>query len=154
MTQTDFKALIAGITTHIANRALDATLQSELNTKFPANGFEVQAIFAACKAAIAEGWMCGRDAGGIRYGRVIKPDPELAGYSVDVVEMKDLAGPHHRHPNGEIDLLMPLTNGATFDGHPAGWLVYGPGTAHRPTVANGSALVLYLLPHGAIEFTK
>ena len=154
MTQTDFKALIAGITTHIANRALDATLQSELNTKFPANGFEVQAIFAACKAAIAEGWMCGRDAGGIRYGRVIKPDPELAGYSVDVVEMKDLAGPHHRHPNGEIDLLMPLTSGATFDGHPAGWLVYGPGTAHRPTVANGSALVLYLLPHGAIEFTK
>lgn len=68
--------------------------------------------------------------------------------------MADLAGPHHVHPNGEIDLIMPLTAGATFDGHPAGWCVYGPGTAHRPTVAHGRALVLYLLPEGAIEFTR
>ena len=29
-----------------------------------------------------------------------------------------------------------------------------PGSAHRPTVAAGRALVLYLLPQGAIEFTK
>ena len=76
------------------------------------------------------------------------------GFSVDVVDMADLAGPHHVHPNGEIDLIMPLTAGATFDGHPAGWCVYGPGTAHRPTVAHGRALVLYLLPEGAIEFTR
>jgi hypothetical protein len=67
--------------------------------------------------------------------------------------MRDIAGPHHVHPHGEIDLIMPLTEGVTFDGHPAGWCVYRPGTAHRPTVANGEALVLYLLPQGAIEFT-
>ena len=29
--------------------------------------------------------------------------------------------------------------------------VYGPGTAHRPTVRGGRALVLYLLPEGAID---
>lgn len=152
--QSAFKAIIAEITAQLADRAVDAGLQSALNQKFPAGGPVVDSVFAACKKAIAEGWMCGREAGGIRYGRVIKPDPELAGYSVDVVEMQDLAGPHHRHPHGEIDLIMPLTVGATFDGHPAGWLVYGPGTAHHPTVANGRALILYLLPHGAIEFTK
>jgi hypothetical protein len=33
-------------------------------------------------------------------------------------------------------------------------MVYGPGTAHRPTVSGGKALILYLLPDGAIEFTK
>jgi len=33
-------------------------------------------------------------------------------------------------------------------------VVYGPGSAHRPTVRGGKALVLYLLPAGAIEFTK
>jgi hypothetical protein len=49
---------------------------------------------------------------------------------------------------------MPLTPGATFDGRPAGWLVYGPDTSHSPTVAQGSALILYLLPEGAIEFAK
>jgi len=75
---------------------------------------------------------------------------QLAGRPLD----DSLAGPHHVHPHGEIDLIMPLTEGATFDGHPAGWCVYGPGSAHRPTVANGAALVLYLLPQGAIEFTR
>ena len=94
-----------------------------------------------------------REGGGIRYGRIFKALPDTHGFSVDVVHMKDIAGPHHVHPHGEIDLIMPLTEGATFDGHPAGWCVYGPGSAHRPTVANGEALVLYLLPQGAIEFT-
>jgi hypothetical protein len=78
----------------------------------------------------------------------------LHGFSVDVVDMKDIAGPHHTHPNGEIDLIMPIDGDATFDERPAGWCVYGPGTAHRPTVAHGRALVLYLLPQGAIEFTR
>ena len=48
---------------------------------------------------------------------------------------------------------MPLEGDATFDGRPAGWWVYPPGSAHRPTVAQGRALVLYLLPEGAIQFT-
>ena len=49
---------------------------------------------------------------------------------------------------------MPTTGAAEFDGHGAGWLVYEAGSAHHPTVAGGQALVLYLLPQGAIEFTK
>lgn len=32
--------------------------------------------------------------------------------------------------------------------------VYGPSSAHAPTVTSGRALVLYLLPEGQIEFTK
>ena len=154
MTPMGFKALLAPVARLVAGRALDATLQGELNRLFPSAGSEFQAIFAACRAAIADGWMCSREAGGIRYGRVIKPDAALASCSVDVVEMKDLAGPQHRHPHGEIDMIMPLDAGATFDGHPAGWLVYAPDTSHSPTVAGGSALVLYLLPQGAIEFAK
>ena len=154
MTPEAFHTLITTVTDRIRGRALDAALDAELNREFPANGAVYSSIFAACRAAIAAGWMCNREASGIRYGRVIKPDAALGGFSVDVVEMKDLAGPHHRHPRGEIDLIMPLTPGATFDGRPAGWLVYGPDTSHQPTVANGSALVLYLLPDGAIEFTK
>jgi Domain of unknown function (DUF4863) len=154
MTTEIFRSLIATVTDRIHGRALDATLDADLNREFPAEGPVYGAIFSACRAAIAAGRMCNREAGGIRYGRVIKPDAALGGFSVDVVEMKDLAGPHHRHPNGEIDLIMPLTPGATFDGRPAGWLVYEPDTSHRPTVASGSALVLYLLPQGAIEFTK
>ena len=90
----------------------------------------------------------------IRFGRVIKPGPDSAGFSVDVVHMDDVVGPHHRHPNGEVDMVMPLTPGAQFDGHGAGWVVYPPDSAHPPTVSGGAALVLYLLPDGAIEFSK
>ena len=111
------------------------------------------AIAAACQAGVAEGWLCNREGGGIRYGRVFKPAPELDGFSVDVVDMQDIAGPHHSHPNGEIDLLMPVEGDARFDGRPAGWVVYPAGSAHRPTVSQGRALVLYLLPQGAIQFT-
>jgi hypothetical protein len=58
------------------------------------------------------------------------------------------------HPEGEIDLVMPVDGDARFDGRPAGWVVMPPGSAHRPTVSQGRALVLYLLPNGRIDFTK
>ncbi|HEY6335484.1 MAG TPA: DUF4863 family protein [Alphaproteobacteria bacterium] len=154
MSKEDFEGLVAEVTGAIAGKPLDAALDAELNAKFPPAHPTFRAIEAACHAAIGAGWMCNREAGGIKYGRVTKPSPALAGFSIDVVDMKDCKGPHHRHPNGEIDMIMPIVPGAKFDGHPAGWRVYGPGTAHYPTVRGGQALVLYLLPDGAIEFTK
>jgi hypothetical protein len=154
MTPDRFTDLVATVVAPIAGRPLDAALEADLNAAHPAGGATFRAIFDACREAIAAGRMCSREAGGIRYGRVLKPDPVTHGFSVDVVDMNDVVGPHHAHPNGEIDLVMPLTPEARFDGRGAGWLVYGPGTAHHPTVAGGRALVLYLLPRGAIEFTR
>jgi len=154
MTPEDFTALIAPITRRIEGRRLDAALSAQLERAFPADGATFRAVFEGCQAAIAAGWMCSREAGGIRYGRVVKPGPATHGFSVDVVAMENVVGPHHAHPNGEIDMVMPLSASAKFDGHGAGWVVYGPGSAHRPTVTEGKALVLYLLPQGAIEFSK
>jgi hypothetical protein len=154
MTATEFTDLMASITGRIDGRALDKTLEADLNRLFPADGETFRAVVDACRAGIAAGWMCNREHAGIKYGRVVKPGPATHGFSVDVVEMEDVAGGHHRHPAGEIDLVMPLTGRAEFDGRGAGWLVYEPGSAHHPTVRGGKALVLYLLPQGAIEFTK
>jgi hypothetical protein len=151
---SEFARLIGQITARIEGRRLDQYLEQDLNTLFPADGPEIRAVFDSCKAAIAAGWMCAREAGGIRFGRVVKPGPGTHGFSVDIVDMPPIAGPHHRHPNGEIDLIMPLETDAKFDGRGAGWLVYEPDSAHRPTVTQGRALVLYLLPAGAIEFTN
>jgi hypothetical protein len=67
--------------------------------------------------------------------------------------MNNVVGPHHRHPKGEIDMIMPLSDDAKFDGNGIGWLVYGLNSAHQPTVTDGKAIILYLLPDGAIEFT-
>jgi hypothetical protein len=153
MDRDQFRALISELTAQIAAQTLDAALAERLNREHPAGSWTYEAIFSACREAIADGWMCGREADRIRYGRVIKPGPETHGFSVDVVDMNDCAGPHHLHPNGEIDLVMPLDRGAAFDGQGAGWTVYGPGSGHFPTVSGGRALVLYLLPQGAIQFT-
>ncbi len=153
-TPETFSQLIAQVTGKIAGRPVDAALGVFLAAEFPDSGAQFQEIFKACQEAVAAGWMCAREAGGIRFGRVIKASAATHGYSVDVVEMADVVGPHHRHPQGEIDMIMPLEGEAKFDGHGRGWLVYGPGSAHRPTVTGGRALVLYLLPDGAIEFTR
>jgi hypothetical protein len=154
MSVEQFRAQIAQITGQIAGRAIDASLDAWLNAEHGAGSASYAQLKASCEAGVAEGWLANREGGGIRYGRIFKPADDLNGFSVDVVDMHDIAGPHHAHPNGEIDLIMPIDDGALFDGRPAGWLVCPPGSAHRPTVSSGRALVLYLLPAGSIEFTK
>ena len=148
-----FRSLVAELTAEIAGKPLDAALDSWLNQHHGVASTSYQQLKAACIQGATEGWLCKYEGGGLRYGRIFKPADDLHGFSVDVVDMKDVAGPHHVHPEGEIDLIMPLDEGALFDGRPAGWMVTPAGSAHRPTVTNGRALVLYLLPNGRIEFT-
>ena len=154
MTPTEFRTQVAALTAQLQGRALDAALDEWLNRDHGAGSATYAAIKRGCVAGVADGWLCKHEGGGIRYGRVFKPADDLHGFSVDVVDMKDIAGPHHRHPLGEIDLLMPIEGEALFDGRAAGWVVYPPGSAHHPTVSQGRAMVLYLLPQGSIEFTR
>ena len=154
MSPPEFRELMAQLTTQLSGRALNAELDCWLNAEHGPASETYQKIKAACMAGVSEGWLCEREGGGLRYGRIFKAADDLHGFSVDVVDMKDVAGPHHSHPNGEIDLVMPMDAEACFDGRPAGWLVCPPGSAHRPTVTHGRALVLYLLPEGRIEFTR
>jgi len=149
-----FRHLVAVVTGTIADRPLDASLDASLNAQFGPGSATYEALRTACLEGIRDGWMCQREAGGIRYGRVATADDSLHRFSVDVVDMNEVVGPHHAHPEGEIDLVMPIDSETTFDGRRAGWVVYPRGSAHRPTVAGGRALVLYLLPEGRIEFTR
>lgn len=154
MSKSGFREQIRGLTDQLAGRELNQELQAWLNAAHGPGSETYDQLEQACRNGVAEGWMCEHQAGGIRYGRVFKPEKDLQGFSVDVVDMNDCAGPHHSHPNGEIDLVMPLQGDALFDDHPAGWVVYPAGSAHTPTISNGHALVLYLLPEGSIEFTR
>jgi hypothetical protein len=154
MNTREFQSLLLPVTNHIAGRSVDSDLADELNRKFPADSEFYENIEKACHQAMSEGWMCSHGGEGRRFGRVIEPSAETSMLSVDVVDLKDIVGPHHRHPNGEICMVMPVTVGALFDGVGRGWCVYEPGSAHHPTVSNGRALVLYMLPEGCIEFTS
>jgi hypothetical protein len=151
MPHTQFHAQIAALASELVGRPLDADLDAWLNAEHGAGSATYANLRQSC---VAEGWLCDREGGGLRYGRIFKAAPDLQGFSVDVVDMTNIAGPHHTHPLGEIDLIMPIDEGAQFDGRPAGWLVCPPGSAHRPTVSQGRALILYLLPEGRIDFTR
>ena len=50
-------------------------------------------------------------------------------------------------------MVIPESPAARFDGHGQGWVVYAAGTEHYPIVSDGKAIVLYLLPEGAIDFS-
>jgi Domain of unknown function (DUF4863) len=152
--QASFRAQIAALAAALQHRPLDKSLNEWLNTEHGVGSDTFRSLQESCERGVTEGWLCNREGGGIRYGRIFKPADDLCGFSVDVVDMNEVVGPHHVHPNGEIDLIMPLEGDAKFNGHGAGWLVCPPGSAHHPTVSGGRALVLYLLPQGAIEFTR
>lgn len=154
MQQEQFRSLMTPIMNTIAGKPLDRALADTLNEKFPAGGDAYKRIEKACHEAIAAGWMCSQGGAGRRFGRVIEPSTETHQLSVDVVDLENIVGPHHTHPKGEVCLTIPITTGAKFDGMDAGWCVNEPGSAHCPTVTDGEALVLYLLPDGEINFTK
>lgn len=127
--------------------AQDAAARAERTA--PVAGAAVAAVRAAALANRESEWLLPKAQGGIRFGRVAK---DLHGFSVDAVLMA-VPGPRHRHPNGELDLCMVTKGDPRFDGKPAGWVVYGKGSVHVPTVTGGEMLILYFLPGGAIEFS-
>ncbi|MBX3461917.1 MAG: DUF4863 family protein [Planctomycetes bacterium] len=126
--------------------AADAAAQAERAAPFA--GALVAAVRQAAVASLGSDWLLPKENAGIRFGRVAK---DLHGFSVDAVRM-DVPGPRHRHPNGELDLCFATRGEPQFDGRPPGWVVYGRGSVHVPTVRGGEMLILYFLPGGAIEF--
>ena len=153
-TPTEFQQLVAPVARFTQGRAVDAALQVELNRQYPPDSEPFRLIREACHAGIAAGWLCTQGNVKRRFGRIFEAGDATHGFSVDVVDITDLVGNHHRHPTGEIDMIMPVAPEARFDDVGAGWLVYPPGSGHRPTVTGGRALILYLLPEGRIDWTE
>lgn len=153
MNVDQFQKLLEPITDFVTDKPVDTTLADRINSQFPPDSDIFNAIESACHQAISDGWMCSQGGQGRRFGRIIEPSQQTGMLSVDVVDLENIVGPHHCHPNGEICMVMPITEGAQFDNMDRGWCVFAPGSSHRPTVTNGEALVLYMLPDGEIEFT-
>ena len=137
----------------IGSKEVDEKLERLLNHQFPVEGLEFRKLAELCAVGEREGWLLQRSSGGIKFGRAIKPGGGAGRFSVDVVRMSNVVGPHHVHPAGEIGAVIPLSGAPRFDGKVPGWYVYQAGSEHAPTLSDGDAYVLYLLPEGAIEFT-
>lgn len=123
----------------------------ELTDAFPLEGPELVLVRTLVELGLSEGWLCPKEANGVRFGRVAKAGKATHGFSIDAVDM-DAPGPGHTHPQGEFDLCFALEGEPLFDGRPEGWTVYAPDTWHVPTVRGGRMAILYFLPDGAIRF--
>jgi hypothetical protein len=112
----------------------------------------MQRVRALCEVGVREGWLTPKRAGpNCTFGRLLK---DLQGYAVDCVLMSGKAL-GHTHTNGEINIAFAWEGAdPRFDGHPAGWVVFPPGSHHVPTVAGGTMLFVYFLPGGAVVWDK
>ncbi len=138
---------------HVAGLDLNdaAAAKASLDQAFPPSGPFISSLAARLRSGVADGTLCYRGGGSVRYSRMWGASEDSCGLSADAVLM-DGPGPLHRHPQGEVDLCLREDGTPNFDGQPDGWVVYGPGSEHVPTVSGGTMLILYLLPEGAIEF--
>lgn len=127
--------------------------QAELARRFDPRGPAAAELNKALVALLDERKIADRGEPPVRWSRVSKAVPESSDFSIDAVDMNG-PGPHHVHPNGEVNWCVALEGDPRFDGRPAGWVVMPPGSGHVPTVSGGRMLIVYLLPGGKIEFTK
>lgn len=153
MSQEAFSKLVGKIAFDISKMPLDSQMQVFLNKNYGVGTDDFKELKRLCAQGEVDGWLAKYEAGDIKYGRVIKPGHEANHFSVDVVRMKNVRGPHHIHTKGEIGAIMQISGSPVFDGLSEGWYVYESGSHHHPTIEGGEAYVLYFLPDGSIEFT-
>jgi hypothetical protein len=130
-----------------------AAAVAELNARFDPRGAEAQALRSQLIDLLDQGAIAQNGELPVKWGRAAKATPESDDFSVDVVLMNG-AGPRHTHPAGEVNYCIPLEGTPTFEGCGQGWVVMPVGSTHVPAVENGTMLIVYLLPGGAIEFHK
>lgn len=148
--KSDLLATVAPILNHLASQDVAPTADS-LSRLFPLDGPLLTLLRQKLMDGSAAGWLTPREAGGVKFGRIAKSTDASSGFTIDAVDMNG-PGPGHTHPEGEVDLCFALTEDALFDGNPQGWVVYGPGSWHVPTVSRGRMIILYFLPNGSIRF--
>ena len=131
---------------------LDASQPDEctaaLNEQYPFDSDTVEGVRAICEEGLEKGWLVPKDAGpGVKFGRLSK---DLGGYAVDIVLMEEGQGRGHTHPQGEFNMCFPMAGEPRFDDRPPGWVVYGAGSHHVPTVTGGTMLFVYFTPGGDV----
>jgi hypothetical protein len=116
-----------------------------------------------------EGWVADVEIGGPRYRRaqLVAPSAETFFFSITGVLMDStdnvqnnpegsFRGGYHAHPYGEINLVVPLDEGAALAGPNGwchgGWTAPAPGSHHFPEVKGGAVVSLTFLPAGRIAF--
>jgi len=149
-----------------------AEMEKWLNEKHGENSELYQDLSRLIKIGVEEGWAANQEIDGPNYrrSRIQEPSPETFQFSITAVYMnsKDprrfkeddenevLRGQYHGHPYGELNLVVPLDEGAQLKGlqgwQGAGWTAPDPGSRHYPEAKGGAVIALFYLPAGRISY--
>lgn len=149
----EMSRLLLEVCDSIRGRPLDEHLELHLNREFGVGTQSYARMVSLLKIGVEEEWAAYVEIDGADYrrGRIAEASLETAGMSIESGLLRDVKGQYYCHTNGEINMIIPLEEGAQFCGHGAGWCVFAPLSEHFPTVTR-KALILYFLPGGAIEY--
>jgi hypothetical protein len=140
-----------------------------LNTKYGVESALYQELSRLLTLGVAEGWLADIEVAGPRYRRsqVVIPSADTFFFSATAVLLDStgntqnnpedsLRAGYHLHPYGEINLVVPLNEGAALAGPNGwchgGWTAPAPGSHHFPEVKGGAVISLTFLPAGRIAF--
>lgn len=140
-----------------------------LNAKYGVESALYKELSRLLVLGVKEGWLADIEVAGVRYRRshVAMPSADTFFFSATAVLLDStdstqhnpegsLRAGYHLHPYGEINLVVPLHEGAALAG-PNGWCYGGwtapaPGSHHFPEVKGGAVISLTFLPAGRIAF--
>jgi uncharacterized protein DUF4863 len=145
----------------IKNRTAGVELETWLNENRGPGSELWEDLARMVRAGVADGWAANVEVGGPHYrrSRIVEPCERLNWFSITAVYMNSVPvfrGEYHQHPYGEINMVVPLDQGALLRG-PRGWQGPGwtspePGSHHYPEVMGGGLIALFYLPAGRISY--
>lgn len=161
--------LSSGFTDEVKNLTAGTEVEQWLNKKYGPGSDLYERLAYLIKAGIEEGWAANIEIDGQRYrrSRICEPSAETNHFSITAVFMdsgsKDPSraeevyrGQYHAHPYGEINMVVPLNEGAQLMGPNgwcgSGWTAPAPGSHHYPEAKGGSLIALFYLPAGRISY--
>ncbi|QWF22306.1 DUF4863 family protein [Nocardioides sp. LMS-CY] len=145
----------------LKNRTAGEDLEKWLNDAYGPGSEFYERVAGLVKDGVRDGWAANIEVDGPRYrrSRLAEPCEELNYFSITAVYMDSVEpyrGQYHQHPYGELNMVVPLNEGAELAG-PRGWCGGGwtapdPASHHYPEVRGGAIIALFYLPAGRISY--
>jgi hypothetical protein len=153
----------------VKDMTTSSEVEERLNTKYGIESELYRDLARLIILGVKEGWAADTEVAGPRYrrSRLVAPCVETFFFSATAVLLDStdntqdnpegsFRADYHLHPYGEINLVVPLNEGAALAG-PNGWCYGGwtapaPGSHHFPEVKGGAVVSLTFLPAGRIAF--
>ena len=149
----------------IKDRTTGIETERWLNSEHGVDSPLYQDLSRLISVGVREGWAANTEVAGPGYRRsqIAPPSEETFFFGIVAVLMDSagsedgvLRGAYHSHPYGEINLMVPLNEGAALAGPDGwchgGWTAPAPGSGHFPEVKGGGVISLTILPAGRIVF--